>query len=33
LTKRSAVVGRYESVDYSTGMEYWNGILEWPKLL
>ena len=22
-----------ESVDCSTGMEYWNGILEWPKLL
>jgi len=28
-----ACKGCLESVDWTTGLEYWNGILEWPKLL
>jgi len=26
-------LGCLESVDWTTGLEYWTGILEWPKLL
>ena len=33
LHNRAHKFGRYESVDCSTEMELWNGILEWPLSL
>jgi len=27
------IQGCLELVDWTTGLEYWTGILEWPKLL